>query len=216
MAYIYICFIKRNHEKGFSKLTEDIDIKKISSSEIESFRFVYYSFFTLYSCQKEKVTEAPKPLTINRIFSEDTHGDNTKVYTNDSLFCLYLDDHNFKVWKNGILLKDHEAILPLIMKNDSTKQFRTYRFQSELMKLDFNNYSSKTLNRDTKDYQIRKREKIIFCTKKDIVSSDCLFIILNLWTGSPSIVWILTMIRFLNSLYSTKHIMTGKIRSMEK
>ncbi|MGN7865416.1 hypothetical protein [Chryseobacterium sp. 22458] len=123
-------------------------------------------FFTLYSCQKEKVTEAPKPLTINRIFSEDTHGDNTKVYTNDSLFCLYLDDHNFKVWKNGILLKDHEAILPLIMKNDSTKQFRTYRFQSELMKLDFNNYSSKTLNRDTKDYPIRKKGEDYFLYKK--------------------------------------------------
>ncbi|AYZ14606.1 hypothetical protein EGY05_22955 [Chryseobacterium arthrosphaerae] len=127
---------------------------------------LFIIIFTLYSCQKEKVTEALKPLTINRIFSEETYDDRTKVYTNDSLFCLYPDGRDFKVWKNGILMKDHKSILPLIKGNDSAKMFRTYKFQSELMKLDFNNYSAKTVNRDTKDYQIRKKGKDYFLYKK--------------------------------------------------
>ncbi|WP_241330123.1 hypothetical protein [Chryseobacterium arthrosphaerae] len=127
---------------------------------------LFIIIFTLYSCQKENVTEALKPLTINRIFSEETYDDRTKVYTNDSLFCLYPDGRDFKVWKNGILMKDHKSILPLIKGNDSAKMFRTYKFQSELMKLDFNNYSAKTVNRDTKDYQIRKKGKDYFLYKK--------------------------------------------------
>lgn len=127
---------------------------------------LFIILFTLYSCQKENVTEALKPLTINRIFSEETYDDRTKVYTNDSLFCLYPDGRDFKVWKNGILMKDHKSILPLIKGNDSAKMFRTYKFQSELMKLDFNNYSAKTVNRDTKDYQIRKKGKDYFLYKK--------------------------------------------------
>ncbi|MGG7470320.1 hypothetical protein ACVVIH_17095 [Chryseobacterium arthrosphaerae] len=127
---------------------------------------LFIILFTLYSCQKENVTETLKPLTINRIFSEETYDDRTKVYTNDSLFCLYPDDRDFKVWKNGILMKDHKSILPLIKGNDSAKIFRTYKFQSELMKLDFNNYSAKTVNRDTKDYQIRKKGKDYFLYKK--------------------------------------------------
>lgn len=127
---------------------------------------LFIIIFTLYSCQKENVTETLKPLTINRIFSEETYDDRTKVYTNDSLFCLYPDGRDFKVWKNGILMKDHKSILPLIKGNDSTKMFRTYKFQSELMKLDFNNYSAKTVNRDTKDYQIRKKGKDYFLYKK--------------------------------------------------
>ncbi|WP_343681105.1 hypothetical protein [Chryseobacterium arthrosphaerae] len=126
---------------------------------------LFIILFTLYSCQ-EKVTETLKPLTINRIFSEETYDDHTKVYTNDSLFCLYPDGRDFKVWKNGILMKDHKSILPLIKGNDSAKIFRTYKFQSELMKLDFNNYSAKTVNRDTKDYQIRKKGKDYFLYKK--------------------------------------------------
>ncbi|OCA71452.1 hypothetical protein [Chryseobacterium arthrosphaerae] len=127
---------------------------------------LFIIIFTLYSCQKENVTETLKPLTINRIFSEETYDDHTKVYTNDSLFCLYPDGRDFKVWKNGILMKDHKSILPLIKGNDSAKIFRTYKFQSELMKLDFNNYSDKTVNRDTKDYQIRKKGKDYFLYKK--------------------------------------------------
>lgn len=127
---------------------------------------LFIIIFTLYSCQKENVTETLKPLTINRIFSEETYDDRTKVYTNDSLFCLYPDGRDFKVWKNGILMKDHKSILPLIKGNDSAKIFRTYKFQSELMKLDFNNYSAKTVNRDTKDYQIRKKGKDYFLYKK--------------------------------------------------
>ncbi|MDG4651880.1 hypothetical protein [Chryseobacterium arthrosphaerae] len=127
---------------------------------------LFIIIFTLYSCQKEKVTEALKPLTINRIFSEETYDDRTKVYTNDSLFCLYPDGRDFKVWKNGILMKDHKSILPLIKGNDSAKIFRTYKFQSELMKLDFNNYSAKTVNRDTKDYQIRKKGEDYYLYKK--------------------------------------------------
>lgn len=127
---------------------------------------LFIILFTLYSCQKENVTEALKPLTINRIFSEETYDDRTKVYTNDSLFCLYPDDRDFKVWKNGILMKDHKSILPLIKGNDSAKIFRTYKFQSELMKLDFNNYSAKTVNRDTKDYQIRKKGEDYYLYKK--------------------------------------------------
>ncbi|MEE6125772.1 hypothetical protein V2E39_00055 [Chryseobacterium arthrosphaerae] len=126
---------------------------------------LFIILFTLYSCQ-EKVTETLKPLTINRIFSEETYDDHTKVYTNDSLFCLYPDGRDFKVWKNGILMKDHKSILPLIKGNDSAKIFRTYKFQSELMKLDFNNYSAKTVNRDTKDYQIRKKGEDYYLYKK--------------------------------------------------
>ncbi|UEQ75346.1 hypothetical protein [Chryseobacterium arthrosphaerae] len=127
---------------------------------------LFIIIFTLYSCQKENVTETLKPLTINRVFSEETYDDRTKVYTNDSLFCLYPDDRDFKVWKNGILMKDHKSILPLIKGNDSAKMFRTYKFQSELMKLDFNNYSAKTVNRDTKDYQIRKKGEDYYLYKK--------------------------------------------------
>ena len=123
-------------------------------------------FFIFYSCQKEKTEEASKQLEINKLFSEDTHGDKTKVYANDSLFCIYRDDDHLKVWKNGILLKDHQAILPLIKGNDSTQLLRTYKFQSELMNLDFKKYSNKAVNWDTKDYQIRKRGEDYFLYKK--------------------------------------------------
>lgn len=123
-------------------------------------------FLILFSCQKEKASEAPKPLKINKIFSEDTHDDTAMVYTNDSLFCIYSDDHHLKVWKNGFALKEPKEILPLIKNNDSTKVFRTYKFQSELMNLDFKKYSSKTVNRDTKDYQIRKKGEDYFLSKK--------------------------------------------------
>lgn len=68
--------------------------------------------------------------------------------------------------ENGFLLEDNTAILPLIKRNESTKMFKTYRFQSELMNLDFKNYSNKTINWDTKDYQIRKNGKDYFLSKK--------------------------------------------------
>lgn len=123
-------------------------------------------FSVLSSCQKEKVSETPKQLKINKIFTEQTHGDNATVYTNDSLFCIYLDDNNFKVWKNSLFEKDNKPFLPLIKENDSSKMFRIYKFQSELMKLDFKNHSNKAINWDTKDYQIRKNGEDYFLNKK--------------------------------------------------
>lgn len=123
-------------------------------------------FLTLFSCQKESITENPKQLKINKIFSEETYGDRAKVYTNDSLFCIYLSDNHLKAWKNGLPVNDHQAILALIKRNDSTKMFRTYQFQSELMNLDFRNYSHRTVNRDTRDYQIRKKGKDYFLYKE--------------------------------------------------
>ncbi|MGN7708310.1 hypothetical protein [Chryseobacterium sp. 22543] len=105
-------------------------------------------------------------MKINEVFTEQTYGDNAKVYVNDSLFCIYVDDNNLKTWSNGVLLKDNKAILPLIKGNGSTKMFKTYKFQSELMNLDFKNYSNKTINWDTKDYQIRKKGKDYFLSKK--------------------------------------------------
>ena len=44
--------------------------------------------------------------------------------------------------------------------------FRTYKFQSELMDLDFKNYPDKTVSRDTKDYHIRKKGEDYFLYKK--------------------------------------------------
>jgi DNA-directed RNA polymerase beta' subunit len=123
-------------------------------------------FFAISSCKKEKITETPQQLKINKIFTEQTYGDNARVYTNDSLFCIYLDDNNFKVWKNGFFVKDNKALLSLIKRNDSSKMFRTYKFQSELMNLDFKNYSNKAVTWDTKDYQIRKNGENYFLYKK--------------------------------------------------
>lgn len=123
-------------------------------------------FSVLSSCQKEKVSEIPNQLKINEIFTQQTYGDNAKVYTNDSLFCIYIDDNNLKTWKNGLLLKDNKTILPLIKGNESKKMFKTFKFQSELMNLDFKKYSNKTVNWDTKDYQIRKKGKDYFLFKK--------------------------------------------------
>jgi hypothetical protein len=123
-------------------------------------------FFVLYSCQKEKASNTPNQLKISEIFTEQTYGNDVSVYTNDSLFCIYIDDNNLKTWKNGLLLKNNKAIFPLIKGNGSTKIFKIYKFQSELMNLDFKNYSKKTLNWDTKDYQIRKKGKDYFLSKK--------------------------------------------------
>lgn len=152
-------------KKDFVNLLKILALKGYPFLKLNNFASFIILFATFCSCQKKKITETLKPLTIHKIFSEDTHGDHTKVYTNDSLFCLYLDDHNFKVWKNGAYLKDHRAILPLIKQNDSMKMFRAYKFQSELMKLDFNNYSSKKVNWDTQDYQIRKKGEDYFLYK---------------------------------------------------
>ena len=69
-------------------------------------------------------------LKIYKIFSETTYGDDVTVYTNDSLFCLYFKNNKIKVWKNGVLLNDNVAILPLIKED---KIFKKYRFQSEFM-----------------------------------------------------------------------------------
>ncbi|MCW3160533.1 hypothetical protein OH806_04545 [Chryseobacterium sp. WLa1L2M3] len=123
-------------------------------------------FSVLSSCQKEKVSETPNQLKINEIFTEQTYGDNARVYTNDSLFCIYIDDNNFKIWKNGLLLKNNKAIPPLIKGNESKKMFKTFKFQSELMNLDFKKYSNKTINWDTKDYQIMKKDKDYFLSKQ--------------------------------------------------
>ena len=125
-----------------------------------------FLLFVLIGCKKENTVELPKPLKINKLFTEQTYGDDAKVYTNDSLFCIYQVDAHLKVWKNGILLNDNQDILPLIKKNDSTKMFRTYKFQSELMNLDFKKYSDKVVNRDTKDYQIRKKGEDYFLYQK--------------------------------------------------
>lgn len=125
-----------------------------------------FLLFVLIGCKKENITELPKPLKINKLFTEQTYGDDSKVYTNDSLFCIYQDDTHLKVWKKGVFLNDNQDILPLIKKNDSTNMFRTYKFQSELMNLHFKKYSDKVVNRDTKDYQIRKKGEDYFLYKK--------------------------------------------------
>jgi hypothetical protein len=96
------------------------------------FNSIIYSVFILFSCQKEKSSEAPKPLKINKIFSEDTHDDTAMVYTNDSLFCIYSDDHHLKVWKNGLLLKESKEILPLIKKMSQPKCSELINFSQNL------------------------------------------------------------------------------------
>ncbi len=130
-------------------------------------KYVFIFILSVFiGCKKETVTESPKPLKINKIFTEQTYGDDAKVFTNDSLFCIYRGDNHLKVWKNGIFLKDSTDILPFIKENNSTKMFRTLKFQSELMNLDFKNYPDKTVSRDTKDYQIRKKGEDYFLYKK--------------------------------------------------
>jgi len=120
-------------------------------------------FFALSSCQKEKIMEAPKQLRINKIFSEQTYGDNAKVYTNDSIFCIYKNKNNFTVWRNGLLSKtDNKEIQRIIGENETTKLFRSYKYQSEFMGLDFKKYNDSTKNRSTKDYKILKEGKQYF------------------------------------------------------
>ncbi len=80
-------------------------------------------FFMLYSCQKEKISNTPDQLKISEIFTEQTYSNDVSVYTNDSLFCIYIDN-NLKAWKNGLLLKNNKAIFSLIKGNGSTKIFK--------------------------------------------------------------------------------------------
>lgn len=77
----------------------------------------------LYSCQKEKISNTPDQLKISEIFTEQTYSNDVSVYTNDSLFCIYIDN-NLKAWKNGLLLKNNKTIFSLIKGNGSTKIFK--------------------------------------------------------------------------------------------
>jgi len=69
-------------------------------------------FLTFSSCQKEKIMEAPKQLRINKILTEQTYGDKARVYTNDSLFCIYIDDNNLKSWKMGFYWRIIQLFFP--------------------------------------------------------------------------------------------------------
>lgn len=137
-----------------------------------------FSFFCLFlfsyfvSCGKESIIDNHKQIKISELFKEQTYGDNATAYTNDSLFCIYINDNFFKVWKNGTLMKRSDNVLPLIKGNDSIKALKAFKFQSELMNLDFNNFIefqkkyNNTINWTTKDYQIRKNSKEYFLDVK--------------------------------------------------
>lgn len=132
-------------------------------------RFSFFCIFLFFvSCTKESTKDKHKQIKISKLFKEQTYTDNATAYTNDSLFCIYINDNFFKVWKNGIPIKNTDNILPLIKNNDSIKALKAFKFQSELMNLDFTNFVefqkkyNNTSDWTTKDYQIRKNGKEYF------------------------------------------------------
>lgn len=108
-------------------------------------------------CKKENLAKNDskiKNITLNKLFEAPTYTDHCTVYTNDSLFCIYLNDNYLRVWKNGSAIKNSKAVLSLIKENNSLRVFKTYKYQSEFMRLDYDKYKSHMKDKSTKDYKI--------------------------------------------------------------
>lgn len=129
-------------------------------------KIVYFSFLIGFvSCKKNIVEQKKelKQLTLHKLFTESTYSDSTKVFTNDSIFCIYKNKDNFTVWRDGILSKtDNRDIQQMIGENKMSKIFHVYKYQSEFMGLDFKKYNDNTKDRSTKDYKILKDGKQYF------------------------------------------------------
>lgn len=111
---------------------------------------ILFSFFISWiSCTRNAVEDKKeiKPITLKRLFIEETYTDQIKVFANDSILCIDKGKDNYIVWKNGQLSEKKNKELRYMMENnESAKFFHEYKYRSELMRLDFRILNSNLLS----------------------------------------------------------------------